>query len=156
MSVTSIAVFAAGCFWGIEYKFQQIAGVLTTRVGYTGGHVPNPDYKMVCYTNTGHAEAVEVTFNPAIVSFADLLSAFWAMHDPTQVNRQGVDVGTQYRSAIFYTDEEQKKAALYSMAQIQPKFSAPIATEIVAATPFWVAEEYHQCYVQKRRQQGFF
>lgn len=156
MSTEEKAIFAAGCFWGIEAKFQELKGVVGTRVGYTGGHTSNPDYKMVCYTDSGHAEAVEVTFNPASTSFDDLLTAFWGMHDPTQIDRQGVDVGSQYRSAIFFIDENQKMQALASKQKRESNYTVDIATQIVPAETFWQAEDYHQCYVQKRRKQGFF
>lgn len=145
------AVFAAGCFWGVEATLQKVPGVAHTRVGYTGGHAANPTYEAVCGGQTGHAEAVEVVFDPAVVSYEEVLARFWALHDPTQVNRQGPDVGTQYRSAIFVADERQRAAAEASLAERQRALSHPIATEIAAAGTFWAAEEYHQCYVQKRR-----
>ena len=148
------AIFAAGCFWGVERNFQNIPGVTKTRVGYIGGRTDNPDYKSVCYADTGHAEAVEVVFDPQQLSFESLLSAFWQMHDPTQLNRQGADVGSQYRSAVFYLDDAQRDTAQQSMAQQQEKRRKTIATEITAAQTFWEAEEYHQSYLQKKR--GFF
>lgn len=145
------AVFAAGCFWGVEARFRALPGVTDARVGYTGGHVAQPAYRQVCGGDTGHAEAVEVQFNPAEASYEQLLDAFWGMHDPTQKNRQGPDVGTQYRSAVFFRDEAQRVAAEESRALAQQRFSRPIVTEIVAATAFWPAEDYHQRYLEKRR-----
>lgn len=150
------AIFAAGCFWGVEATLQKISGVEQTTVGYTGGHTQNPDYKAVCRGDTGHAEAVEVLFDPQKISYEQLLNEFWALHDPTQLNRQGPDYGTQYRSAIFYTSDAQRTAAAQSKEQAQQRFNAPIVTEIAAASEFWRAEDYHQCYVQKRRKFGFF
>lgn len=150
------AIFAAGCFWGVEAEFQAIAGVVKTRVGYTGGQTPHPDYKTVCSGRTGHAEAVEVLFDPATVSYDTLLQAFWTLHDPTQLNRQGPDIGTQYRSAIFTTDAAQQQAATHSKDELQKHHSNPVVTEILPAGEFWEAEDYHQNYVQKRRQCGFF
>lgn len=143
------ATFAAGCFWGVESTFRQVPGVLTTRVGYIGGHTDNPSYKDVCSHRTGHAEAVEVTFDPEKVSYPTLLKVFWEAHDPTQVNRQGPDVGDNYRSAIFYHDELQHAAALESREAEAPKHRKDIATEITAAPEFWAAEEYHQQYNEK-------
>jgi peptide-methionine (S)-S-oxide reductase len=152
------AVFAAGCFWGIEDKFRRLPGVMDARSGYTGGHLRAPTYDQVCAGDSGHAEAVEVVFDPAQVSFDELLSAFWAMHDPTQKNRQGPDVGTQYRSAIFYLDEEQRLAAEKSKRDLEAsgKYRAPIATELSAAGEFWPAEEYHQRYLEKAKKRRFF
>ena len=142
------ATFAAGCFWGIEDAFREVDGVLATRVGYTAGYSSNPTYRDVCGGNTGHAEAVEVVYDPDVVSYDQLLSLFWQIHDPTTLNRQGPDIGTQYRSAIFYHNEAQKENALNSKAQLEQakRFSRPIVTEIIAATPFYEAEEYHQKY----------
>lgn len=151
--MTEKATFAAGCFWGVEETFRKIAGVLSTRVGYTGGTTKNPTYGDVCTGETGHAEAVEIVFDPSVVSYEDLLSVFWQMHDPTTSNRQGPDIGTQYRSAIFYHDEKQREAAESSKEDLQkdPKFAArKIVTEIVPASEFYPAEEYHQRYLQKR------
>ncbi len=150
------ATFAAGCFWGVEFKFSQVPGVLSTRVGYTGGTTKNPTYEEVCTDETGHAEAVEVTYDPAKVSYEKLLDVFFGLHDPTQVNRQGPDVGTQYRSAIFYHDEAQKKTAEATIAALNAagKYRRPIATQVVPAGPFYPAEEYHQKYYQKRGKQG--
>ncbi len=145
------ATFAAGCFWGVEHSFRQVPGVVETISGYTGGHKDNPTYKEVCGTDTGHAEAVEVTFDPARVSYEDLLAVFWKIHDPTQLNRQGPDVGSQYRSAIFYHDDEQRAQAESAKAQQQESVptAKTIVTEIAPAPTFWPAEEYHQRYVEK-------
>ena len=149
MSATETATFAAGCFWGVEVDFRNTPGVTDVRVGYTGGHVEEPDYETVCRGTTGHAEAVEVIFDPVEVSYAELLDTFWELHDPTQVNRQGPDVGTQYRSAIFTHSPEQAERAAESKARAQARFARPIATEIVDAGTFWPAEEYHQQYLVK-------
>ena len=148
------ATFAAGCFWGVEETFRTTPGVLETQVGYTGGQVPNPTYHDVCTDTTGHVEAVEVTYDPAKVSYDTLLNIFWENHNPTQMNRQGPDVGTQYRSAIFFHSPEQEAAARASKAALEKsgKFSKPIATQIVPAEPFYRAEEYHQQYLLKRGQ----
>jgi peptide-methionine (S)-S-oxide reductase len=143
------ATFAAGCFWGVEDTFRRVAGVLRTRVGYTGGRTENPTYRDVCSHTTGHAEAVEVTYNPDVVSYDDLLKVFWASHDPTQVNRQGPDIGDSYRTAIFTHDSEQASAARESRNAEQTKYKRPIATEITPTPEFWVAEEYHQQYFEK-------
>ena len=144
--------FAAGCFWGVEAEFRQIAGVKKTRVGYIGGHFKDPTYEDVCEDITGHAEAVEVTFDPAQVSYETLLDIFWEGHDPTTLNRQGPDVGSQYRSAFFYHSPAQKEAATASREQLQKsgRFSRPIVTEIVPAATFYAAEDYHQQYLEKR------
>jgi peptide-methionine (S)-S-oxide reductase len=147
--MTEKATFAAGCFWGVEHAFMQIEGVESTTVGYTGGHVDDPDYRTVCSGRTGHAEAVEVTFDPTEVSYGELLDTFWNLHDPTQKNRQGWDVGTQYRSAVFTHTPEQAEIAVESKARVQAGLSRPIATEIVPAATFWPAEEYHQQYLVK-------
>jgi peptide-methionine (S)-S-oxide reductase len=148
----SKATFAAGCFWGVEVTFRQLPGVISTRVGYTGGNFANPTYKDVCTDRTGHAEAVEVEFDPAKISYEQLLDVFWENHDPTQVNRQGPDSGTQYRSAIFYHSPEQKAAAEASKARLEKsgRFSKPIATLIVPEATFFEAEDYHQQYLEKR------
>lgn len=145
------ATFAAGCFWGPEARFRALEGVLDAQVGYTGGTVDNPDYRSVCAGNTGHAEAVRLTYDPERISYEALLEAFWAMHDPTQRNRQGPDVGSQYRSAIFTHDAEQREAAERSKRELNDsgRFDAPIATEILPAERFWRAEEYHQRYLEK-------
>jgi peptide-methionine (S)-S-oxide reductase len=147
------AIFAAGCFWGVESNFRKVEGVISTRVGYTGGHFKNPSYKQVCTLNTGHAEAIEITFDASKVSYDDLLDVFWSTHDPTTLNRQGPDIGEQYRSAIFYIDDKQKEKALKSKAKLEAseKFKRPIVTKIVPASDFWEAEEYHQQYNEKRR-----
>jgi len=146
------ATFAAGCFWGVEATFRQIDGVLSTRVGYTGGEVKNPTYKDVCTDGTGHAEAVEVDYDPAKVSYDQLLNVFWENHDPTQLNRQGPDYGTQYRSAVFYHSPEQEQEARASKAKLEKsgQFSRPIVTQIVPAVTFYEAEDYHQQYLEKR------
>ena len=146
------ATFAAGCFWGVEAAFRQVEGVLETTVGYSGGTTPNPSYKQVCMGRTGHAEAVEVIYDPERLTYGDLLNVFWSNHDPTTMNRQGPDVGTQYRSAIFVHDDEQKTAALESkqMLEEEGRFKRPIVTEITAATDFYRAEDYHQQYFEKR------
>jgi peptide-methionine (S)-S-oxide reductase len=143
------ATFAAGCFWGVEVDFRNTPGVTAAQVGYTGGTAENPSYQDVCRGTTGHAEAVEVTFDPSEISYAELVDTFWELHDPTQVNRQGWDVGTQYRSAIFTHSPEQAEIAAESKARAQARFPGPIATEIVPATTFWPAEEYHQQYLVK-------
>jgi peptide-methionine (S)-S-oxide reductase len=150
--MTETATFGAGCFWGIEAAFRNIPGVVDATVGYAGGHTKNPTYKDVCTDETGHAEVVQVSFDPSKVSYDRLLDAFWQMHDPTQVNRQGPDFGSQYRSAIFFHSAEQKAAAEKSKAALQAsgKFRKPIATEIRGAGPFYRAEEYHQRYLEKR------
>ena len=145
------ATFAAGCFWGVESAFSQVKGVVKTTVGYTGGHVKNPTYKDVCTDKTGHAEALELEFDPGVVSYEKLLDVFWDIHDPTTPNRQGPDVGSQYRSAIFYHSPQQEKTALASKKKLQDsgKFKKPIVTEITEATEFYNAEEYHQRYFEK-------
>ena len=144
------ATFAAGCFWGVEASFREIEGVSATRVGYTGGHVSDPDYHQVCGGRTGHAEAVEVTFDPRTVSYERLLDAFWHMHNPTTRNRQGLDIGSQYRSAVFVHDADQMTAALASREAQQQSHTRAIATEIEAAGPFYAAEDYHQQYFEKQ------
>lgn len=148
------ATFAAGCFWGVEAAFRQVPGVVSTAVGYTGGKTPNPTYEEVCTDRTGHAEAVEVTYDPAQVSYGELLEVFWQSHDPTQVNRQGPDTGSQYRSAIFTHDDAQREAAEATKRELDAsgKLRRPIATQIVPAVEFYRAEEYHQQYLEKRGQ----
>ncbi|MCZ7526329.1 MAG: peptide-methionine (S)-S-oxide reductase MsrA [Acidimicrobiia bacterium] len=150
------ATFAAGCFWGVEAAFRRVDGVVDTRVGYTGGDVEDPTYQQVCTDTTGHAEAVEVTFDPRRVSYDDLLAVFWASHDPTQVDRQGPDVGRQYRSAIFVHDREQERAAVASKEALERsgRLRRPVATEIAPASTFWEAEEYHQRYYERRGLRG--
>ncbi|HEV2731003.1 MAG TPA: peptide-methionine (S)-S-oxide reductase MsrA [Terriglobales bacterium] len=146
------ATFAAGCFWGVETTFRALPGVTATRVGYTGGDLPNPTYKDVCTDGTGHAEAVEVEFDPTKISYDKLLDVFWENHDPTQLNRQGPDWGTQYRSAIFYHSPEQESAAKASKQELEKahRYSKPIVTQIVPSTTFYEAEDYHQQYLEKR------
>jgi peptide-methionine (S)-S-oxide reductase len=146
------ATFGAGCFWGVEAAFRQIKGVKSTAVGYEGGSLPNPTYKDVCTDRTGHAEVVQVEYDPTQVSYKDLLNVFWENHDPTQVNRQGPDVGTQYRTVVFYHSDAQKQIAEESKRELEAsgKFRRPIATEIVPADTFWMAEDYHQQYLEKR------
>jgi peptide-methionine (S)-S-oxide reductase len=146
------ATFAAGCFWGVEDAFRQVKGVTSTTVGYTGGHTKNPTYKEVCADRTGHAEAVEVEFNPAEASYRELLAVYFQSHDPTQLNRQGPDYGKQYRSAIFYHDAEQEAAARDAKAALEKAgvFKRPIVTEITPASEFYRAEEYHQQYFEKQ------
>ncbi|MFY9608938.1 MAG: peptide-methionine (S)-S-oxide reductase MsrA [Blastocatellia bacterium] len=146
------ATFAAGCFWGVEAAFRQVEGVISTRVGYIGGTVVDPTYQQVCSGRTGHAEAVEVEFDSSRVSYGDLLNLFWENHDPTTLNRQGPDVGAQYRSAIFFHSPEQSAAARASKAALQQsgKYKRPIVTEITPAPEFYRAEEYHQQYLEKR------
>ena len=146
------AIFAAGCFWGVEATFRQLPGVVSTRVGYTGGQRPNPTYKDVCTDRTGHAEAVEVDYDPSKLSYEKLLDVFWENHDPTQLNRQGPDWGTQYRSAIFFTSPAQESAAKASKERLEKsgRYNKPIVTEIVPASTFYEAEDYHQQYLEKR------
>lgn len=150
------AAFAAGCFWGVEAAFRRVEGVAEAISGYCGGTVPNPSYQEVCTGTTGHAETVQVTFDPTVVSYSDLLTVFWECHDPTQLNRQGPDVGAQYRSAIFFYTPEQEAAAKASKEALDAtgRFPRPIVTEIVPAAPFYPAEEYHQRYFEKRGIQG--
>jgi peptide-methionine (S)-S-oxide reductase len=148
---TQIATFGAGCFWQPEMVYKETEGVVETAVGYEGGHVDNPTYEQVCTGTTGHAEVTQVTFDPERVSFEELVEKFWEIHDPTQVDRQGVDVGSQYRSVIFFQDAAQERIARESKERAQERVGAPIATSIEPATGFWRAEEYHQCYLERRR-----
>lgn len=152
--MSETATFAAGCFWGVEVTFRNVDGVLDARVGYTGGHTDNPTYEEVCTDTTGHAEAVEVVFDPDRVSYEQLLEVFWQNHDPTQVNRQGPDHGTQYRSAVFTHSPEQAEQAQRSKEALDTSgtLPRPVATEITPASTFWPAEEYHQRYLEKRGQ----
>lgn len=147
--MTETIYLAAGCFWGVQYYFDQIPGVLETTVGYTGGHVDHPTYEQVCHGNTGHAEAVKIVFDATAVSFKNLLEQFLYMHDPTQLNRQGPDLGAQYRSAIFYISDTQKEIAIKTVVSSKSKFDEPIMTEILEAGTFWPAEEYHQKYTER-------
>jgi len=146
-----LATFAAGCFWGVEAQFRRIEGVVDSEVGYTGGSLEAPGYREVCSGRTGHAEAVQLRFDPQRIRYSELLDAFWAMHDPTQLDRQGPDVGSQYRSAIFTHDQEQLRQAQQSLAEQQAsgRWKAPIVTVIEAAGTFWRAEEYHQRYLER-------
>jgi peptide-methionine (S)-S-oxide reductase len=143
------ATFAAGCFWGVEASFREIEGVVRTSVGYTGGMTADPSYQQVCSGATGHAEAVDVWFDPTLVGYGDLLATFWSIHDPTTRNRQGWDIGSQYRSAIFFHDPEQERLAIASRDERQGSLTRPIVTEIVPATEFYDAEDYHQRYFEK-------
>lgn len=147
------ATFAAGCFWHVEASFRKVRGVISTRVGYTGGKLENPSYEDVCTGRTGHAEALEVEYDSALVSYDDMLSVFWSIHDPTTANRQGPDVGSQYRSAIFYHTPDQMAKAIASKEKLQATnhyLQRKIVTEIVPATAFYPAEDYHQRYFEKR------
>jgi peptide-methionine (S)-S-oxide reductase len=146
---TQRATFAAGCFWGVEASFREVEGVVQTAVGYTGGTTVEPGYEQVCSGRTGHAEAVDVWFDPAIVSYGELLDTFWSIHDPTTRDRQGWDFGSQYRSAIFVHDAEQERVAVASRDERQKVVARPIVTEIVSASAFYDAEEYHQRYFEK-------
>lgn len=150
------ATFGAGCFWGIEAAFRRVPGVVDVAVGYSGGSLPDPTYEDVCTDTTGHAEVVEVEYDPAQVSYEQLLDTFWRVHDPTTRNRQGFDVGTQYRSVIFYHDDAEHAAALASRATVDAsgRFQRPVVTEIAPAGPFYRAEEYHQRYLEKRGGHG--
>jgi len=145
------ATFGAGCFWGVESAFRRVKGIIETSVGYMGGTFTNPTYKDVCTDKTGHAEVVEIVFDPSVITYDELLNIFWSIHDPTLLNRQGPDVGTQYRSVIFYHDKEQEAAARLSKEKLQRsgKYKKEIVTEIEPATHFWRAEEYHQQYFEK-------
>jgi len=154
---TEVATFAAGCFWCVEAQYQQLKGVEKVESGYIGGHIENPTYKQVCTGETGHAEACNIYYDPAIISYDELLAAFWIAHDPTQLNRQGNDVGTQYRSAIFYhNDEQRQKAEEYKKKLNEERaFSGPIVTEITPYTKFYKAEDYHQNYYNDNPSQGY-
>lgn len=147
---TEKATFAAGCFWHVEEAFHEVKGVLKTKVGYTGGTTKDPTYEHVCTDTTNHAEAVEIIYEPKQISYEELLVLFWKIHDPTTLNRQGPDVGSQYRSVIFYHNEKQKEAAEKSLKEEQKRWKAKIVTEIVPATTLYHAEEYHQQYLKKR------
>jgi peptide-methionine (S)-S-oxide reductase len=144
------ATFGAGCFWGVEAAFRRLDGVLGTRVGYAGGRTDDPSYKQVCYEGTGHAEVVEVTYDGDVIPYEGLLAVFWAEHDPTQLNRQGPDVGDQYRSVVFVHDEAQRAVAEASRDRVQGRLSKPVATVIEDAPTFWEAEDYHQQYLETR------
>jgi methionine-S-sulfoxide reductase len=146
---TETAIFGAGCFWGVEYVFERVPGVISTEVGYAGGLTDHPTYREVCSHTSGHAEVTRVAFDPEVVTFEQLLEVFWAMHDPTQVDRQGPDVGDQYRSAIFVGSHEQRAVAEASKAKAQHSFDRQVATEIAEAGRFWPAEDYHQRYYDK-------
>jgi methionine-S-sulfoxide reductase len=148
------AILAGGCFWGVEALFQELDGVVDTTVGYTGGHTLNPTYRDICGHGTGHAEAVEVIYDPGKVSYEDILVYFWRLHDPTTMNRQGPDIGDQYRSAIFYLSPEQQAAAEKVKPEAQKRWKKPIVTEIVPAATFYPAEEYHQDYIRKNGPHG--
>jgi len=150
---TQRATFAAGCFWGVEASFSGLDGVLATQVGYCGGTVPDPSYRLVCSGTTGHAEALEMRFDPGLISYEELLEHFFSMHDPTLLNRQGPDVGTQYRSAVFYHSEHQRLAAIEAKHRLESSgvLVSPVVTEIVEAAPFYRAEEYHQQYLHKHQ-----
>ncbi len=148
--MTEKATFAAGCFWGVEAEFRQLPGVGATAVGYTGGTVPNASYEQVCSGMTGHAEAVEVEFDPSEISYDELLTKFWDVHNPTTRNRQGFDIGSQYRSGIFFHSPEQEAAAIRSRDELQSRSKKEIVTEITPAPEFYLAEDYHQRYLEKR------
>ena len=153
-SQTRFASFGAGCFWKPEMHFREVEGVVDTAVGYEGGHVDNPTYEQVCTGTTGHVEVCQVEFDPARVSYEDLVQLYFEIHDPTQLNRQGPDVGWQYRSVVFAHSDEQAEAARRVLERNQERFRDPIVTEIEPAKPFWRAEEYHQCYLEKRGSGG--
>jgi peptide-methionine (S)-S-oxide reductase len=149
------ATLGGGCFWCLEAVYENVKGVTDVVSGYAGGHTDHPDYRSVCSGATGHAEVVQITYDPEVVSYEDLLDIFWTIHDPTTLNRQGADVGTQYRSVIFYHDETQKRIAEASKEKAQARFRDPIVTEIAPLTTFWPAEEYHQDYFRKNPHQGY-
>lgn len=146
---TEQATFGAGCFWGVEYVFRRVPGVIDVKAGYSGGMTPDPTYEAVCSHTTGHAEVAQVTFDPAVVTYEQLLEVFWAMHDPTQVNRQGPDIGDQYRSVIFTHSPEQQAIAEASRDRAKPRFDKPIATQVQSLQAFYAAEDYHQQYYEK-------
>jgi peptide-methionine (S)-S-oxide reductase len=148
-----IATFGAGCFWGVQAKFQEVKGVVNTAVGYMGGHLENPSYEDVCTDKTGHSEVVQIEYDPDIVSYEELLELFWDIHDPTQLNRQGPDIGTQYKSVIFYHDEKQRISAEKSKEKLDNsgRFNKPVVTEITKEKEFYKAEDYHQNYLKKNR-----
>ena len=146
----AIAVFGAGCFWGVEVAFGGVKGVTSTSVGYSGGATENPTYEQVCTGKPGHAEVVWVEFDPSSVSYEELLNVFWGCHDPTTLNRQGPDIGTQYRSAIFFQNSQQKAEAIQSKGKNAGRFPSPIVTEITAASKYYIAEDYHQKYLERR------
>ena len=152
---TEIATFGAGCFWCVEAVLEQLDGVLDVTSGYMGGDVDDPTYKQVCSGTTGHAEVVQVTFDPGVIPYEHLLAWFWKLHDPTTLNRQGADVGTQYRSAIFYHSDAQREAAEKSRAAAQADFADPIVTEVTAASTYYAGEQYHQDYYRQNKQQGY-
>ncbi len=156
MAETQTAIFGAGCFWGIEAAFRRVPGVKSTAVGYSGGETANPSYEQVCSGATGHAEVVRVEFDPSEVSYDGLLNVLWDVHDPTTMNRQGPDVGTQYRSAIYFMDAAQEETAAASKAALDAsgRFRSPVVTEITAASDFWMAEDYHQHYFEKQQARG--
>ena len=144
------ALIGAGCFWGVEEYFQKIYGVLMTKVGYSGGHKIDPSYEEVCSGTTEHAEVVSIDFEEQQISYAEIIDHFWKCHDATQLNRQGFDIGTQYRSVIFYFSDKQKNIAVNSKKEYEKKISKPVVTEITKATNFYLAEDYHQCYIKKK------
>ena len=154
--MTEKAIFGAGCFWGVEAEFRKVEGVIEATSGYSGGYTENPTYGDVCSGATGHAEVVEVEYDPSKVSYEELLEVFWQNHDPTQLNRQGPDVGTQYRSVIFFLSPEQETAAHASKEKAQERFKKPITTQIKPASEFYRAEDYHQRYFEKNRLARFF
>ncbi|MEK6918689.1 MAG: peptide-methionine (S)-S-oxide reductase MsrA [Nanoarchaeota archaeon] len=155
MNKTKIAYFGAGCFWGVEYLFKKVPGITKTEVGYMGGKKPNPTYREVCNDGTGHAEIIKIIYDPALVTYKKLLELFFKCHNPTTIDRQGPDVGEQYRSAIFYTDKEQKKEAEDYLKVYEKEIGKKIVTEISQASEFWKAEEYHQDYYGKKGGQPY-
>lgn len=156
-AVQEVATFAGGCFWCMEAVFQDLKGVVSVRSGYTGGHTPNPTYEQVCTGDTGHAESVEITFDPKVIGYRDLLRVFFTLHDPTTLNRQGPDVGTQYRSAIFYHSDDQKRTSEEVIREVtrQHLWPAPIVTEVTKAGPFYPSEDYHRDYFRRNLQQPY-